>query len=587
MYQINEDNSIYVTRGDIVVLSVSAEKNGQPYTFQAGEVLRIKVYGKKDAESVVLQKDFPVTAATQAVELFLGESDTKFGEVISKPRDYWYEVELNPHDNPQTIIGYNEDGPCVFRLFPEGADIPEYVPDPEAIKVIDTELDMASERPVQNQVIARAFANLQAGYQATHDAVAKLHVTPQMFGAVGDGKADDTEAIQNAIDYAIDHNTVLHIPSGKFRVTSTLYLKDTINIDGTGQSTQNTSISTILFDVGDENIPLFAQATGVTQVGRCTFGNVSFIRARTAADGYSASNLFAYGKSGICIGINSNETSFHRCTFVGFGAVVARAGITDFVDCDIVYCDSILSNTTLCNCVSFYGGNVYACGTLVKANGNISTMNFTNCWIEDFVTLLETKGVSILGLNFQGCTLTNTVNGEDVIKYTATPSFAREFINFSDSLLYFKDNICTNQPKTVDVSVSFNNSTVYYGGDAAYEVAKIYGNGQFLTLEGQNTTAIGTNSGFDTRTCTAHRPITLSTAEQTKPWQLSKPYGYIETKDNDGNRMILLPAYYEFASPSVRRYFMYNSQAVSTGDWVLKYVYKADSGTIEKIIVSL
>ena len=69
MYRINEDNSIYATRGDIVILSVSANKNGKPYTFQAGEVLRIKVFGKKDAESVVLQKDFPVTAVTQTMPL--------------------------------------------------------------------------------------------------------------------------------------------------------------------------------------------------------------------------------------------------------------------------------------------------------------------------------------------------------------------------------------------------------------------------------------------------------------------------------------------------------------------------------------
>ena len=199
MYQVNEDNSIYVTRGDVVYLSVSAENNGEPYTFQAGEVLRIKVYGKKDADSVVLQKDFPITAAAQTVDLFLSEVDTKIGEVISKPRDYWYEVELNPYDNPQTIIGYDEDGAKVFKLFPEGADIPEYVPDPDIIKVIDTELDMASERPVQNQVIARAFANLQAGYQATHDAVKNLYVTPEMYGAIGDGVADDTKAIQNAV----------------------------------------------------------------------------------------------------------------------------------------------------------------------------------------------------------------------------------------------------------------------------------------------------------------------------------------------------------------------------------------------------
>lgn len=227
MYQINDDNSVYATRGDLVIIAVSANRNGQPYTFQAGEVLRIKVFGKKDAESVVLQKDFPVTAATQTVELLLDENDTKIGEVISKPKDYWYEVELNPFDNPQTIIGYNEDGPCVFRLFPEGADIPPKEPDPEAIKIIDTELDMTSERPVQNQVIARAFANLQEGYRATHEAVAKLHVTPQMFGAIGDGVADDTEALQTALNT----KGKLLIQNGVYKVTKPLFAYNSVSFE--------------------------------------------------------------------------------------------------------------------------------------------------------------------------------------------------------------------------------------------------------------------------------------------------------------------------------------------------------------------
>lgn len=123
MFQVNEDNSIYVTRGDMVFLKIRATNDGTTYTFQPGEVLRIKIYGKKNCENVVLQKDFPVTTATQEVDIVLEKADTKIGKVINKPTDYWYEVELNPFDFPRTIIGYSEDGPVLFRLFPEGRDI--------------------------------------------------------------------------------------------------------------------------------------------------------------------------------------------------------------------------------------------------------------------------------------------------------------------------------------------------------------------------------------------------------------------------------------------------------------------------------
>ena len=335
MYRINEDNSIYATRGDIVILSVSANKNGKPYTFQAGEVLRIKVFGKKDAESVVLQKDFPITTATQTVELFLDENDTKIGEVISKPRDYWYEIELNPFDNPQTIIGYDEDGPKIFRLFPEGADIPPYVPNPEDIPVIDTELDMTSDRPVANQVIARAFSNLQAGYQATHEAVSKLHITPQMYGAVGDGKADDTEAIKFAIA-AIGKNGIstLHFPTGTYLVSEDIPLVSNITVTGDGY---NSVIKRIANDLESYNTLV---CNGIE--------NVLIKNIHIQGDRYEHTGT--EGEWGMCIGLqDSKQIIIEHCklsdawgdgVYVGTSLSGTGDGCKDITvdNCIIDYC---------------------------------------------------------------------------------------------------------------------------------------------------------------------------------------------------------------------------------------------------------
>lgn len=157
MFLINDDMSIYVTRGDAVFFEVGAEENGEAYIFRAGDVLRFKVFSKKNCEDVVLQKDFPVEEDTTTVNIILTKQDTKIREVISKPTDYWYEVELNPFTNPQTIIGYDDEGAKVFRLYPEGDDFEESDPiEPEDVPVVDEELDLTSTRPVQNQAIARA-----------------------------------------------------------------------------------------------------------------------------------------------------------------------------------------------------------------------------------------------------------------------------------------------------------------------------------------------------------------------------------------------------------------------------------------------
>lgn len=232
MFVINEDNSIYVTRGDVVFFSVTAEEDGKNHKFSPGDVVRIKVYGKKDAENVVLQKDFAVTEYTEEVAVYLSEEDTKFGEVISKPTDYWYEVELNPGDNPQTIIGYDEDGAKIFKLFPEGDDIPPYQPDPEDIPVVDAELDPTSDRPVQNGVIARELLEIKMGYDAVYDAVAKLHVTPQMFGAVGDGKTDDTKAFADAVELCANNNVLLRVPSGEYVISETIEIPAYMRVAG-------------------------------------------------------------------------------------------------------------------------------------------------------------------------------------------------------------------------------------------------------------------------------------------------------------------------------------------------------------------
>ena len=122
MFVVNEDNSIFCTRGDVVYFSIKAEKDGVDYEFQPGDMIQAKVYSKKNCKNVVLQKNKTLSEATKLVEFALDTAETKFEELISKPKDYWYEVELINEIGVQTIIGYDEDGPKLFRIYPEGDD---------------------------------------------------------------------------------------------------------------------------------------------------------------------------------------------------------------------------------------------------------------------------------------------------------------------------------------------------------------------------------------------------------------------------------------------------------------------------------
>lgn len=117
-----ETKQINLTRGNIASINVDATIDGAEYTFQPGDVVRFKVFKAKECGCVELQKDVTVSEETKIVNISLTGTETKIGELVNKPTKYWYEIELNPDVNPQTIIGYDMDGEKVFMLYPEGED---------------------------------------------------------------------------------------------------------------------------------------------------------------------------------------------------------------------------------------------------------------------------------------------------------------------------------------------------------------------------------------------------------------------------------------------------------------------------------
>src|SRR3990170_3141800 len=82
--------------------------------------------------------------------------------------------------------------------------------------------------------------------------------TPQEFGAVGDGVADDTDAIQQAIDAQQNRaNKIVYFPPGTYRITRTLVVPDVealganfnrLVLAGAGTMGSRTSIIKVDFD---------------------------------------------------------------------------------------------------------------------------------------------------------------------------------------------------------------------------------------------------------------------------------------------------------------------------------------------------
>ena len=122
MFIIDEDGTtLKVTRGQSGTITFGAlTPEGEPYTFQVGDVLRLNVTKVNKENSVVMSVDTIIQEETTEATISITKKETKIGTVINKPTDYWYDIELNPDSAiAQMLLGYDDEGPKIFKLYPE------------------------------------------------------------------------------------------------------------------------------------------------------------------------------------------------------------------------------------------------------------------------------------------------------------------------------------------------------------------------------------------------------------------------------------------------------------------------------------
>ena len=117
-----DGNTIYLNRGDTLSFNLKLTKeDGTYYSFLPGDKITFSIYKKgKMNDKASLLKEITATNNTDTLTITCTSEETKLGELINKPVDYWYEIELN---NEYTVLGYDEDGPKLFKLYPEGSKI--------------------------------------------------------------------------------------------------------------------------------------------------------------------------------------------------------------------------------------------------------------------------------------------------------------------------------------------------------------------------------------------------------------------------------------------------------------------------------
>lgn len=117
-----DGTTIHLTRGDVLKFDLSINyEDGSTYTFQPNDKVVFSVYEKKKLSgNALLKKEISVETSTDSLRVSLTNEDTKMGQLIDKPIELWYEIELN---NEYTVVGYDEDGAKILMLYPEGSKL--------------------------------------------------------------------------------------------------------------------------------------------------------------------------------------------------------------------------------------------------------------------------------------------------------------------------------------------------------------------------------------------------------------------------------------------------------------------------------
>ena len=120
--RIIDGNHIKINRGNVLplklVIPISHTEN---YVFQVGDEVMFGIYKSRGmSDSALLLKTYTIEEETEEFEFTISAEEMKIGELINKPTDYWYEIELN---GEQTILGYDEDGAKIITLYPEGSEV--------------------------------------------------------------------------------------------------------------------------------------------------------------------------------------------------------------------------------------------------------------------------------------------------------------------------------------------------------------------------------------------------------------------------------------------------------------------------------
>lgn len=112
-----DNTEVSLNRGDQGKILVELEQNGEPITLLESDVVNMAIYSEENLDKDPLQKlNASINTEENVAEIIIEKNSTAFVPEDNMPFNYWYEVEWNGI----VIIGYDKEGPKIFRVYPNG-----------------------------------------------------------------------------------------------------------------------------------------------------------------------------------------------------------------------------------------------------------------------------------------------------------------------------------------------------------------------------------------------------------------------------------------------------------------------------------
>lgn len=307
--------------------------------------------------------------------------------------------------------------------------------------IVDPAVEVANEAKsvVQNGVLASQTENglMRSSDKATID---NMPLYSYLINVIGNGVEDDTNALQQAIDYTSSHKKILYIPEGTYFIKGTLVLKDNTHIILNKKavltkkvSDDSIKVNTLLFKSIDQSLGYGSAGENITIEGGIFQGD------------------FAHG--------NTPGSSFHHISNLTLRNIVVNEAMINGHFADLMGCDNVLIENCIINGINAIPSRAYIEAIQID---NSSYIGAGGVYPPSSYDGLPTKNVIV-----QNCQFLPILNDDGSIKYFAPSAIG----NHGQIRGYEVDNIkflnnyikyCIEIP--TEINVTDNCGAVHFRG---------------------------------------------------------------------------------------------------------------------------